>query len=83
MDYSQEALVKQSESFNEEKASLRELVKHYQTQADYLREQANKILDIHQKLVDNIQLKEKNLTQRQIIEAREKGIIDDDWNVNE
>ncbi len=77
----QDQLIKQTENFDKEKASLQELITHYQTQADYQREQANKILDIHQKLVDTIQQQNALAIQRNVIEAKDKDIIDDDWKV--
>ena len=76
----QESLVEQTELFDKEKASLQELITHYQKQADYQRQQSNKILDIHQKLVDTIQQQNALAIQRNVIEAKDKDIIDDDWN---
>ena len=77
----QDQLIKQTENFDKEKASLQELITHYQTQADYQREQANKILDIHQKLVDTIQQQNALAIQRNVIEAKDKNVINDDWEV--
>jgi len=77
----QEQITKQTENFDKEKASLQELIVHYQNQADYQREQANKILDIHQKLVDTIQQQNALAIQRNVIEAKDKGVIDDEWDI--
>jgi len=61
--------------------SQKESITHYQSQAEYQRKQADKILDIHQKLVDTIQSQNTLATQRNIIEAKDKGVINDDWEV--
>ena len=45
----------------------------------YQKEQSTRILDMHQKLIDTIEQQNKLAIQRNVIEARDKDIIDDDW----
>jgi len=67
---------KKDESFNKELASKDEIIDHYKNQFEYQREQSTKILDIHQKLVDTINIQAKSIQERNLIEAVEKDIID-------
>jgi len=70
----QKDLQHQEQLFNAEKKSLSELAEHYKTQWEYQRKQAERILDMHQQLIDNIQKQNVIQLQRQAIEAKEKGV---------
>ena len=78
----QNDLIKAQEFFDTEKASLQELITHYKTQFDYQRKQSDKILKMHSKLIKTIQKQSTIQLQRNVIEARDKRVIDDDWNIN-
>jgi hypothetical protein len=69
----------QEELFNVKLASKEELVQHYQNQFEYQKKQSERILEMHQKLIDTIQEQTKSIVQRNIIEAKEKEVIDEDW----
>jgi hypothetical protein len=72
-------LIHQEEVFNVKLASKEELIQHYQNQFEYQKKQSERILEMHQKLIDTIQEQTKSIIQRQIIEAKEKEVIDEDW----
>jgi hypothetical protein len=67
------------ELFDAKEKSLTELLEHYKNQFEYQKNQSTKILDMHQKLIDTIQKQSTITIQRQIIEAKEKDIINDEW----
>jgi hypothetical protein len=69
----------QQEVFDATNKSNEELVLHYQNQFEYQKEQSTRILEMHEKLLDTIHLQASNTTQRNIIEAKDKDIIDKDW----
>ncbi len=69
----------QQEVFDATNKSNEELVLHYQKQFEYQKEQSTRILEMHEKLLDTIHLQASNTTQRNIIEAKDKDIIDKDW----
>jgi len=64
--------------FNIQIASKDDLITHYHTQFDYQRQQSDKILSIHQKLVDTIDQQVKIIIQKQVMEAIDKDIIKKD-----
>jgi len=66
--------------FNVEKKSLSELLDHYKNQFEYQKKQSDKILEMHQTLIDTIQKQSAITIQRNIIEAKEKDVVDrDTW----
>jgi len=69
----------QEQIFNAEKKSLNELYEHYKSQFHYQQKQNEKVLEMHQKLIDVIGEQNKISIQRQIIEAKEKDVINDQW----
>ncbi len=69
----------QQEVFDATNKSNEELVLHYKNQFEYQKEQSTRILEMHEKLLDTIHLQASNTTQRNIIEAKDKDIIDKDW----
>ncbi|NQV77526.1 MAG: hypothetical protein HQ490_04130 [Lutibacter sp.] len=62
-----------------EKKSLNELYEHYKNQFEYQRNANEKILNMHQALIDVIGEQNKISIQRQKIEAKEKDVINDEW----
>ena len=62
--------------FNVEKKSLGELLEHYKNQFEYQKKQSDKILEMHQTLIDTIQKQSAIAIQRNIIEAKEKDVVD-------
>ena len=70
----------QEQLFNVEKKSLSELLEHYKAQFEYQKQQSEKILNIHQTLIDTIEKQNALAIQRNIIEANEKNIVNpDSW----
>lgn len=75
----QKELEHKEQLFNVEKLTLKELLEHYKNQFEYQKAQSDRILMMHQKLIDTIEKQNAITIQRNIIEAKEKKIIDDDW----
>lgn len=75
----QQKLKHQEELFNVEKLSLKDMLKHYKNQWKYQKKQSEKILKMHQTLIDTIDKQNKLAIQRQIIEAVEKDVVDKNW----
>ena len=75
----QQKLEQQEQLFNVEKLGLKELLEHYKNQFEYQKKQSEKILEMHQTLIDTIQKQSTLALQRNIIEAREKDVINKDW----
>jgi predicted transcriptional regulator len=70
----------QEHLFNAEKKSLNELYEHYKSQFHYQQKQNEKVLEMHQKLIDLIGEQNKITIQRQVIEAVDKEVINkDNW----
>ena len=67
------------ELFNAKEKSMSELLEHYKNQWKYQKKQSTKIVDMHQTLIDTIQKQGTLSIQRQVIEAHEKGVINDQW----
>ena len=61
------------------KISTDESIEHYKNLFEYQRKQSDRILRIHEKLVTSINELTNASVQRNIIEAKEKGVINDDW----
>lgn len=70
-----------TEIFGVEKKSLEEQKEFYKEQFNYQRKQAEKILEIHETLILHIQQQTTIEIQKTIIEAKEKGVINEDWKV--
>lgn len=68
----------QEQIFNVEKKSLNEILEHYKSQFEYQKTQSDKILQMHQKLIDTIEKQSAITIQRNIIEAKDKQIINSD-----
>jgi hypothetical protein len=68
-----------AELFAVEKKGLKEQRKYYKTQFEYQKKQSDKMLEIHEKLISTIQEQGKQIIQRQIIEAHDKKVINEDW----
>lgn len=64
----------QSEKHEIEKKSLSEQLDFFKYQYEYQRLQSEKMLEIHQKLIDTVQAQAKLQIQRNVIEATEKGV---------
>lgn len=75
----QKELEHKEELFNVEKMSLKELLEHYKNQFEYQKGQSERILQMHQKLIDTIEKQSAISIQRNIIEAKEKNVINKDW----
>jgi len=75
----QQKLEHQEQLFNVEKLGLKELLEHYKNQFEYQKKQSEKILEMHQTLIDTIQKQSTLALQRNIIEAREKDVINEVW----
>ena len=74
----QKEIQHQEQLFDVEKKSLNEILEHYKTQFEYQKTQSDKILQMHQKLIDTIEKQSAITIQRNIIEAKDKQIIDSD-----
>ena len=79
----EQKLKHQEQLFSVEKLSLKEMLTHYKKQFKYQKKQSERILQMHQKLIDTIDQQNKILIQRQIIEASDKSIIDQDLKYSE
>ena len=79
----QKEIEKQAAEITEIKVSSTERVEHYKNLFEYQRKQSDRILRIHEKLVTSInELTNANI-QRNVIEAKEKGVINEDWKTTE
>lgn len=73
----------QEQLFNAEKKSLNELYEHYKNQFEYQRNQNEKVLEMHQRLLDIIGEQNKIQIQKNVIEAIDKEVINKDtWKTN-
>jgi hypothetical protein len=70
----QTEITHQEEMFNVKLKSVEDIAEHYQTQFEYQRKQSDKILAIHQTLIDTIENQNKLALQRNFIEAKDKGL---------
>ena len=75
----QKEIEKQAAEINEIKVTSTERVEHYKNLFEYQRKQSDRILQIHEKLVQSVTELTKGSIQRNVIEAKEKGVINDDW----
>jgi hypothetical protein len=81
--FQQKEIEQQAEQLKTLKITSSESVEHYKNLFEYQRKQSDRILRIHEKLVTSInELTNANI-QRNVIEAKEKGVINDDWKPTE
>ena len=77
--FQQKEIEQHAEQLKTLKITSSESVEHYKNLFEYQRKQSDRILRIHEKLVTSInELTNANI-QRNVIEAKEKGVIDNDW----
>lgn len=70
----------QQKLFDAEHKGINEIADHYKNQFEYQKKQNDKILEMHQKLIDTIEAQNKLAIQRNTIEAIDKKIINrDTW----
>lgn len=81
--FQQKEIEKQAAEITEIKVSSTERVEHYKNLFEYQRKQSDRILQIHEKLVGSLNELTKGTIQRNVIEAKEKGVINDDWKTTE
>ena len=79
----QKEIEKQAAEITEIKVSSTERVEHYKNLFEYQRKQSDRILQIHEKLVGSLNELTKGTIQRNVIEAKEKGVINEDWKPTE
>jgi len=77
--FQQKEIEKQAAEITEIKATSTERVEHYKNLFEYQRKQSDRILQIHEKLVQSVAELTKGSIQRNVIEAKEKGVINEDW----
>ena len=77
--FQQKEIEKQAAEITEIKATSTERVEHYKNLFEYQRKQSDRILQIHEKLVQSVAELTKGSIQRNVIEAKEKGVINKDW----
>ena len=77
--YQQKEIQKQAEEIENLKISTDESIEHYKNLFEYQRKQSDRILRIHEKLVTSLNELTNASVQRNIIEAKEKGVINNDW----
>ena len=77
--FQQKEIEKQAAEIEDIKTSSSERVEHYKNLFEYQRKQSDRILQIHEKLVGSLNELTKANVQRNIIEAKDKNVINDDW----
>ena len=77
--FQQKEIEKQAAEIKEIKTTSSERVEHYKNLFEYQRKQSDRILQIHEKLVGSLNELTKANVQRNIIEAKDKNVINDDW----
>ena len=75
----QKEIEKQAAEISEIKVTSTERVEHYKNLFEYQRKQSDRILQIHEKLVGSLNELTKANVQRNIIEAKDKDVINDKW----
>lgn len=75
----QKEIERQAAEITEVKATSTERVEHYKNLFEYQRKQSDRILQIHEKLVGSLNELTKANVQRNIIEAKDKDIINEKW----
>ena len=66
------------ELYKAETKSNKEITTHYRNLFEYQRKQNEKVLEMHQKLIDNIGLQLRHVSERNLIEAIEKKVVSPD-----
>ena len=77
--FQQKEIEKQAAEIEEIKSTSSERVEHYKNLFEYQRKQSDRILQIHEKLVQSVSELTKGNIQRNIIEAKDKEIINEKW----
>jgi len=77
--HQQKEIEKKETEIAEIKATSTERVEHYKNLFEYQRKQSDRILLIHEKLVTSINELTKANVQRNIIEAKDKDVINHKW----
>lgn len=77
--FQQKEIEKQAAEITDIKTTSIERVEHYKNLFEYQRKQSDRILQIHEKLVGSLNELTKANVQRNIIEAKDKDVINDDW----
>tara|TARA_R110000796_G_scaffold148509_1_gene265400 strand:- start:856 stop:1473 length:618 start_codon:yes stop_codon:yes gene_type:complete len=77
--HQQKEIEKKETEIAEIKATTSERVEHYKNLFEYQRKQSDRILQIHEKLVTSINELTKANVQRNIIEAKDKDVINHRW----
>lgn len=77
--HQQKEIEKKETEIAEIKATSTERVEHYKNLFEYQRKQSDRILQIHEKLVQSVTELTRGSIQRNVIEAKEKGVINEDW----
>jgi len=77
--FQQKEIEKQAAEITDIKTTSSERVEHYKNLFEYQRKQSDRILQIHEKLVGSLNELTKANVQRNIIEAKDKDVINDDW----
>ena len=75
----QKEIERQAAEITEVKATSTERVEHYKNLFEYQRKQSDRILQIHEKLVGSLNELTKANVQRNIIEAKDKDVINENW----
>lgn len=77
--FQQKEIERQAAEITEVKATSTERVEHYKNLFEYQRKQSDRILQIHEKLVGSLNELTKANVQRNIIEAKDKDVINENW----
>jgi hypothetical protein len=77
--FQQKEIEKQAAELTDIKATTTARVYHYKNLFEYQRKPSDRILQIHEKLVQSVAELTKGSIQRNVIEAKEKGVINEDW----
>tara|TARA_B100000780_G_scaffold240758_1_gene183015 strand:- start:95 stop:778 length:684 start_codon:yes stop_codon:yes gene_type:complete len=77
--FQQKEIEKQAAEITEIKSTAKEDIEHYKNLFEYQRKQSDRILQIHEKLVQSVTELTRGSIQRNVIEAKEKGVINEDW----
>lgn len=77
--FQQKEIEKQAAEIEDIKSTSSERVEHYKNLFEYQRKQSDRILQIHEKLVGSLNELTKANVQRNIIEAKDKNVINDNW----
>lgn len=77
--FQQKEIEKQAAEIEDIKTTSSERVEHYKNLFEYQRKQSDRILQIHEKLVGSLNELTKANVQRNIIEAKDKNVINDNW----